>query len=222
MPPESNRTDHFYTTNANSGSAAIPDDQTDHYEYRWAAAGQVTGLQLTDLGVRIDTRAGEGTSVKVHLPRAANAEITDVTRGLSEAGRAHHRSAIILLVDDDSAVREVTASILRELGYSVLETGSGGAALDVLDREARIDLVLIDFAMPGMNRVEVARQAQSKSPGLPVLFVTGYADTAALGEIGVERVIKNPYVGDELANKVRVALANVGARSTRKVVPLRG
>ena len=172
-------------------------------------------------GVRIDTRAGEGTSVKVYLPRAAGAGTAERTSGLPELGRPHRQGAVVLLVDDDSAVREVTASMLRELGYVVLEVGSGGAALDLLDRKAGVDLALIDFAMPGMNGMEVARQAQAKSPGLPILFVTGYADTSALAEIGEARVIKKPYVGDELANKVRAALASADARSTGKVLPLR-
>jgi signal transduction histidine kinase/CheY-like chemotaxis protein len=192
--------------------------------------GKGSGLGLSQVlgfakqsggGVRIDTRAGEGTSVKVYLPRAADAGTTERTSGLPELGRPHRQGAVVLLVDDDSAVREVTASMLRELGYVVLEVGSGGAALDLLDRKAGVDLALIDFAMPGMNGMEVARQAQAKSPGLPILFVTGYADTSALAEIGEARVIKKPYVGDELANKVRAALASADARSTGKVLPLR-
>jgi CheY-like chemotaxis protein len=192
--------------------------------------GKGSGLGLSQVlgfakqsggGVRIDTRAGEGTSVKVYLPRAADAGTAERISGLPELGRPHRQGAVVLLVDDDSAVREVTASMLRELGYVILEVGSGGAALDLLDRKAGIDLALIDFAMPGMNGMEVARQAQAKSPGLPILFMTGYADTSALAEIGEDRVIKKPYVGDELANKVRAALANADARPTGKVLPLR-
>ena len=90
------------------------------------------------------------------------------------------KAAVILLVDDDSAVREVTASILRDLGHVVLEVGSGGGALDLLDRNTHIDLVILDFAMPGMNGMEVARQVRTKVPSRPVVFVTGYADTSAL------------------------------------------
>ena len=98
-------------------------------------------------------------------------------RGRSRPGdQSIAKAPSILLVDDDSAVREVTAAILEDLGYVVLKVGSGGAALDLLDRQSNIDLVLLDFAMPGMSGVEVARQVQSKYPAIPILFVTGYAD----------------------------------------------
>ena len=140
--------------------------------------------------------------------------VTAAPRSLQTSG------AIVLVVDDDHAVREVTASVLREHGYVVLEVGSGGAALELLDRRSDIDLALIDFAMPGMNGAELARQAHSKRPALPVVFVTGYVDTTALGEIGDEQIVKKPFVGNELANKVRAALG-AAPSSIGKVVPLR-
>jgi CheY-like chemotaxis protein len=112
----------------------------------------------------------------------------------------------VLLVDDDSAVREVTASILREIGYVVLEVGSGGAALELLDAQTHIDLALLDYAMPGMNGMDVASQLNAKLPALPILFVTGYADKTALGDLGDARIIKKPFIGNELAEKVHAAL----------------
>ena len=131
------------------------------------------------------------------------------------------KGAVILLVDDDSAVREVTASILRDLGYVVIEVGSGGGALDLLDRNAQIDLVILDFAMPGMNGMEVARQLRTKLPSRPVIFVTGYADTSALGDIGDTQIVRKPFIGNELTDKVQFALANGGGNSSRKIIPLR-
>ncbi len=110
--------------------------------------------------------------------------------------------------------------MLRELGYVVMEVGSGGAALDLLSREASVDLVMLDFAMPGMNGVDVAREVHSKYPTLPVLFVTGYADNAALEKIGDARIIKKPFVGDELVIKVQGALIKGDHRSSEKVVKL--
>jgi CheY-like chemotaxis protein len=111
--------------------------------------------------------------------------------------------------------------MLRALGYVVMEVGSGGAALDLLDGETHIDLALIDFAMPGMNGVEVARQVHSRFPTLPVLFITGYVDQGVLAEIGEARIIKKPFVGDELATKVNAALLKASSRSGGKVLPLR-
>jgi signal transduction histidine kinase len=130
------------------------------------------------------------------------------------------KGAIILLVDDDEAVREVTATMLRTSGYVVLEVGSGGAALDLLDGETNIDLAIVDFAMPGMNGVEVTRQIHFRFPNLPVLFITGYVDQSVLAEIDEARIVKKPFVGEELATKVNVAILKA-PRSRGKVLPLR-
>jgi signal transduction histidine kinase/CheY-like chemotaxis protein len=193
--------------------------------------GKGSGLGLSQVlgfakqsngGMRIETRLGEGTSVKVYLPRAAensNTEVSVVTTGVTQSRR---KGAIILLVDDDSAVREVTASILEDLGYVVLKVGSGGAALDLLDRQSNIDLVLLDFAMPGMSGVEVARQVQLKYPTVSILFVTGYADKIAFEDIGEDRIIKKPFIGEELAEKVNAALIKgIPRHGGKVVVPLR-
>jgi signal transduction histidine kinase len=193
--------------------------------------GKGSGLGLSQVlgfakqsggGIRIETRIGEGTSVKVYLPRAAERLASQGSVLMADPAQVKRRGAVILLVDDDSAVREVTASILEEIGYVVLKVGSGGAALDLLDQPTKVDLVLLDFAMPGMSGVEVARQIQQKSPALPILFVTGYADKAALGDIGEERIIKKPFIEDELTTKVNAALVRSAPRSSDKVVvPLR-
>jgi CheY-like chemotaxis protein len=193
--------------------------------------GKGSGLGLSQVlgfakqsggGMRIETRVGEGTSVKVYLPRASRDSIFEVPAAAAGLTRGKRIGAIILLVDDDSAVCEVTAAILEDFGYVLLKVGSGGAALDLLERHSNIDLILIDFAMPGMSGAEVARQVQSKYPALPILFVTGYADKIALGDVGDERIIQKPFIGEELAEKVNAALIRSGARLSGKgVVPLR-
>jgi CheY-like chemotaxis protein len=191
--------------------------------------GKGSGLGLSQVlgfakqsggGIRIDTRLGEGTTVRIYLPRAAEAAAAINDNQFRFANRHHRKGAIVLLVDDDHAVREVTASILRGLGYVVLEVGSAGAALDLMTREPNIDLALFDFAMPGMNGMDLARQAQGKLPNTPILFVTGYVDKAALETVGEERIIHKPFVDDELAEKVRMALARSSRRLGGNVVPL--
>jgi signal transduction histidine kinase/CheY-like chemotaxis protein len=160
-------------------------------------------------GARIQTRLGEGTTIQVFLPRAAGprAGVAEPAIPVPGGRLAHAERRRILLVDDDAGVREVTAAILVERGYDVVEAGSGGAALDLLSREGdRIDLLLIDFAMPGMNGLEAAREARSRRPGLPVLFVTGYADFAAMNEMSRERIISKPFREDELIARVADAL----------------
>jgi signal transduction histidine kinase len=190
--------------------------------------GKGSGLGLSQVlgfakqsggGIRIETRVGEGTSVKVFLPRTAEKSVLE---GFAlNPTRVERKSAVILLVDDDSAVREVTAAILEEIGYVVLKVGSGGAALDLLDQHSKIDLVLLDFAMPGMSGAEVARQIQPRFPSLPILFVTGYADKTALGDVGEERLIKKPFIDDELTTKVNSALIKGAPRLSDNIVPLR-
>jgi signal transduction histidine kinase/CheY-like chemotaxis protein len=183
--------------------------------------GKGSGLGLSQVlgfakqsggGVRIMSTEGKGTSVCIYLPR------TQLHSAPNDASAPAHveepqASANILLVDDDNGVREVTAELLRDLGYEVLEAGSGGAALDLLQREPRIDLMLIDFAMPGMTGADVARSVHSTKPALPTLFITGYADHRALQGISESHIIGKPFHPDELAHKVRAALAETGAGS---------
>jgi signal transduction histidine kinase/CheY-like chemotaxis protein len=193
--------------------------------------GKGSGLGLSQVlgfakqsggGMRIETRVGEGTSVKVYLPRAAENVDSKAAAVPISAARSNLKGAMILLVDDDNAVREVTASILEDLGYAVLKLGSGGAVLDLLDRQSNVDLVLLDFAMPGMSGVDVSRQVQLKYPAIPILFVTGYADKSALRDVGEERIIKKPFIGEELAEKVNAALIKgISRQSGKIVVPLR-
>jgi signal transduction histidine kinase/CheY-like chemotaxis protein len=191
--------------------------------------GKGSGLGLSQVlgfakqsggGMRIETCLGEGTSVKVFLPRAFRQERRQAPRDWARLAPHHRKGATILVVDDDHAVREVTATTLRELGYVVLEVGSGGAALELLDRERNIDLALLDYAMPGMNGMDVARQVQSKYPTLPILFVTGFADMTALESIGDARIIKKPFVGDELGRKVHAAIADSGTCINANVLQL--
>jgi signal transduction histidine kinase len=183
--------------------------------------GKGSGLGLSQVlgfakqsggGVRIESRVGEGTSIHIYLPRTkAKAE----ERSPSAPAIAAHKDAPdarILLVDDDHAVREVTSTTLRDLGYSVVEAGSGGAALDILAREPTIDLLIIDFAMPGMSGAEVARQARAKRPTLPILFITGFADRAALAGISETHIVGKPFVNDELVTKLRSILVEEVSR----------
>jgi signal transduction histidine kinase/ActR/RegA family two-component response regulator len=189
--------------------------------------GKGSGLGLSQVlgfakqsggGVCIESRPGVGTSVHIYLPRAEANVRKQAVAPARVASVEIFRGSTILLIDDDNAVREVTRAILHGLGYRVLEAGSGGAALDLIEREPNIDLMVADFAMPGMNGAEVARLTQAKRPTLPVLFVTGFADRTALAGISEAQIISKPFIDDELADKVRLALAE-GA--SRKVVRLR-
>ncbi len=189
--------------------------------------GKGSGLGLSQVlgfakqsggGVRIESRLGEGTTVHIYLPRAA----ADAVKAGPTATRAtaadFFRRATILLVDDDNEVREITRAMLHELGHRVLEAGSGGAALDILQRETAIDLLIVDFAMPGMNGAEVARLAHIRRPNLPVLFVTGFADRGALAGVDDTCIIGKPFLHGEFADKLHRVL---GSGTAANVVMLR-
>jgi len=197
--------------------------------YTTKDVGKGSGLGLSQVlgfakqsggGMRIESRVGEGTTVKIYLPRAMQGEVALPAESIG-APRRSTKGAVILLVDDDNAVREVTASMLRDYGHVVIEVGSGGGALDLLDRNAQIALVILDFAMPGMNGMEVARQVRIKVPSCPVLFVTGYADTSALEDTDETQIVRKPFIGNELADKVQIALAKYAGNPSDKIVSLR-
>ncbi|MCJ2034257.1 hybrid sensor histidine kinase/response regulator [Methylobacterium sp. J-068] len=179
-------------------------------------------------GVRIDTRVGEGTSVRVYLPRAEagpRAEPVAPQAVDCAARRESDDRPVILVVDDDSAVREVTTTILSETGYAVREAGSGLAALQALELDPCVDLILLDFAMPGMNGAEVEGEIRRRWPHLAVMFATGYADTTVLmrgGEVGTDRIVQKPFRGGELERKVAAALADPPVQGLRLVASRAG
>ncbi len=215
-PEEPSPGDYLTITVADTGSGMSPEVLAKAFEpfFTTKEIGKGSGLGLPQVygfakqsggGVRIDSQLGRGTQVTVYLPYAtgeAPASVTEVQTGFATAADRK----LVLLVDDDAAVRETTAAMLDDLGYTVVEADGGAAALDVLGRQPRIALMLVDFAMPGMNGTEVARQAQLRRPGLPILFITGYADTTALNEVGEDRIVAKPFRDDQLRRKLHRAL----------------
>ncbi|HWB48570.1 MAG TPA: PAS domain-containing protein [Stellaceae bacterium] len=172
---------------------------------------QVLGVaQQLGGGVRIETEPGMGTVVTVFLPRAE--ALADELTPRGRTGRRRHdrltrQVSGILLVDDDPDVRAVAATMLREAGHTVIEAGSGGAALErLVERTTPIDLLIADLAMPGMNGFELARAARQERPDLPVLFVTGFADMARSEDSRRETVLQKPFRAEELTAKVAEVL----------------
>ncbi len=187
--------------------------------------GKGSGLGLSQVlgfakqsngGVRIDTVEGKGTAITIFLPRSDLPEERIDDLAVDHAGGlALH--ARILIVDDDDAVREIAADMLRELHYEVVEAGSAGAAFDALQAQNNIDLLLLDFAMPGMSGAEVARRVRTRYPSLPILFVTGYADRTLLTGISEAQTIGKPFRSQDLAEKIAVALNRRAPRAALQV-----
>ena len=113
----------------------------------------------------------------------------------------------LLLVDDNDDVREITALLLRDTGYGVIEASSGIAALAELDGNPAIELLIVDFSMPGMSGVELLERARAKRPEIKAVLITGYVDHTWLnGKVADEIVVKKPFTMAQLAPAVRKAL----------------
>jgi PAS domain S-box-containing protein len=157
-------------------------------------------------GARIESREGVGTTVKVFLPRTSAPRQPEPASAASSGSAESNSQHCILLVDDDHSVREVTAQMLEDLGFTVIAADSGDDALQLLTQGAEVDLLLADFAMPGMNGGELARAVRVRHPELPVVFVTGYAELCELGLEGYS-IIQKPFREEQLANKLHLALS---------------
>jgi two-component system, NtrC family, sensor kinase len=178
--------------------------------------GQGTGLGLSQVygfvkqsggHVKIYSEVGEGTSVKIYLPRhlgssAASAEATP-------APDRSERGETILVAEDDNDVRAYVVETLEGLGYDVIGTAGAEAALKVLAQNARIKLLLTDVVMPGKDGRKLALEAVQLQPDLKVLFMTGYSHNAIVHQGRLDpgvALIQKPLTSDQLAAMVRKVL----------------
>jgi PAS domain S-box-containing protein len=228
-PEEPDAGDYVVLSVNDTGSGMPPEVLQKAFEpfFTTKPVGRGSGLGLAQVygfakqsggGVGIDTRPGEGTSVRVYLPRASQAIAAEPKAATAKpASVAPEPGCTILLVDDDSAVREVTANMLTDQGYEICEAGSGRAALDILGRRDDIDLMILDYAMPGMSGADTAIEARRLYPQLPILFITGYADLAALKDVGEALIVQKPFRHGELTAKVENLIS--ARRKDDAVVP---
>ena len=177
---------------------------------------QVYGVALQAGGLaRIETSPGKGTVVALFLRRS---DAPTQGEGLDEppaggAVLAPRPDVSVMIVDDEAQVRALTCDALTLLGYRALPAESGPAALDALAQETP-DVVVMDYAMPGMSGAEAAVQARRLRPGLPIIFASGYADTAAVeAAVGPGAVIlRKPFNMEELAKAVAAVVSEPRAR----------
>jgi CheY-like chemotaxis protein len=141
----------------------------------------------------------------VYLPSVEKPESLpdEIALAPDPAGKAESRT--ILLVDDDSDVRAVTLQMLESIGHKVIQAKSGVEALEKINQS--IDVVITDYAMPGMTGAELATLIHEKHPMMPVLFVTGYADTDVLG-LKDSLVVQKPFSESHLRSKLQKVLHN--------------
>jgi signal transduction histidine kinase/ActR/RegA family two-component response regulator len=184
-------------------------------------AGKGTGLGLGQVyafvkqsngHVEIDSEPGKGTTVSIYLP--ALPDSTRVAEAVERDIAVADEAATILLVEDDHDVRAYVVEILRDLHYRVLEAHDADSALGLIERnDIRVDLLLTDLVLPGMNGGQLAKEVQARRPEARVLFMTGYSP-GALGhqwpsDAGVDMLHK-PLTEAALEQKVRAALGQIG------------
>ncbi len=182
--------------------------------------GQGTGLGLSMIygfarqsggQVRISSKPGRGTTMRLYLPRyVGTANAADVPAEAAAAPRAG-QGETVLIVDDEPTVRMLVAEVLEDLGYVAVAAADGAAGLAVLRSDARVDLLITDLGLPGgMNGRQVADAGRLLRPGLRVLFITGYADSAAIGyghlEAGMH-VLNKPFAMEALAGRIKDLIA---------------
>ena len=183
--------------------------------------GKGTGLGLSQVygfvkqshgHVELYSEPGQGTTVKVYLPRLTG-DVAEANAALDQIVPEAATGEVILVVEDDADVRAYSVAALRELGYAVVEASDGPSALALLD-ERPVHLLFTDVVLPGgMSGADVARGARERHPGIKVLFTSGYSRNAIVhhGRLdpGVQLLTK-PFTFESLANKVRDVLDQRG------------
>ena len=154
-------------------------------------------------GACIRSQLGVGTTVQVFLPRTSAPQKAEPLASANVRSVTGEHS--ILLADDDHSVREVTAQMLQNLGFAVTQAENGDHALQLLTEGIEVDLLLADFAMPGMNGGELALAVRARYPDLPVVIVTGYAELPEQGLFGFP-VVQKPFREEQLASRIHLAL----------------
>ena len=200
---------------ADTGAGMTPDVLAHAFEpfFTTKPVGHGTGLGLSQIYgfvrqsgglVRLESSPGQGTKIRLFLPRFRD---SDELLPVAAPGRNDYDSGagnVVLLVEDVKELRTMTAAALRELGYIVLEAEDGPAALRLLTGSRRIDVLVTDVGLPGMNGRQLAETARERRLSLPVLFITGFAGGALQEGLaaGME-ILGKPFKINALATRVR-------------------
>lgn len=205
--------DYVTLTVADTGVGMTPEVLAKVFEpfYTTKPIGQGTGLGLSMVygymrqangGVRILSQPGKGTQVQLYMPCLGG----DLDILPSEESRSAPLGVgeVVLVVEDEAVVRSLIVEVLGELGYQTLEAGNAQEAMPFLENPQRIDLMISDVGLPGMNGRQLADLAQANRPELKVLLATGYAEGSNVeGYLAANmEIITKPFAIDALANKI--------------------
>ena len=207
---------------SDTGTGMTPDVISKAFEpfFTTKPLGLGTGLGLSMIygfarqsggHVRIYSEVGDGSNICVYLPRHLGAaDAVEDTAELSGAARAG-AGETVLVVDDEPTVRMLVTEVLEELGYAAIEAADGASGLKLLQSDVRIDLLVTDVGLPGgMNGRQMADAARVHRPELKILFITGYAENAVVGNGHLEpgmHVMTKPFPMEALANRIKDLIA---------------
>ncbi len=165
----------------------------------------VHGLALQLKGaLSLASEVGRGTRAELWLP-ASKGDVATTPAGVSDEDRGETQKFKILVVDDEPLIASSTTEMLADLGHATIEANSGNEALDILEQDEDIDLLITDYSMPRMTGLQLARAARVFRPHLPILLATGYAEVPGVSEPHFGRINK-PYLQSQLAAEVAKVL----------------
>lgn len=206
---------------SDSGSGMAPDVMARAFDpfFTTKPIGMGTGLGLSMIygfaqqsggQVRLASAVGQGTQVSIYLPRHRGSAHRERTASPHQLKRIAHADETVLVVDDEPTVLMLVTDVLEDLGYRVMQVPNGLAGLEVLNSDARVDLLITDVGLPGgMNGRQLADAGRVKRPALPVLFITGYAEQTLFDAANAERdmaVLTKPFPVATLASRIRQLL----------------
>jgi PAS domain S-box-containing protein len=220
--PDLNAGQYVMIAVSDEGTGMLPEtmDRAIDPFFTTKAVGKGTGLGLSQVygfvkqskgHLKLYSEIGHGTAVKIYLPRYYGVEqVADVAAVARQPERRGTSSEVILVVEDEERIREVTTEALRELGYTALPAASAKQALQILESRPEIGLLFTDIVMPDMNGRRLAEAALKLRPKLKVLYTTGYTRNAVVHngvlDPGVNFIAK-PFTVDQLGQKIREVLS---------------
>jgi PAS domain S-box-containing protein len=220
--PDLNAGQYVMIAVSDEGTGMLPEtmDRAIDPFFTTKAVGKGTGLGLSQVygfvkqskgHLKLYSEIGHGTAVKIYLPRYYGVEqVADVAAVARQPERRGTSSEVILVVEDEDRIREVTTEALRELGYTALPAASAKQALQILESRPEIGLLFTDIVMPDMNGRRLAEAALKLRPKLKVLYTTGYTRNAVVHngvlDPGVNFIAK-PFTVDQLGQKIREVLS---------------
>lgn len=215
---------------SDNGSGMSPETAAKAIEpfFTTKPAGTGTGLGLSMVygfarqsggDLHIKSEEGAGTTICLYLPRYEGEVATESTH-TAHSVISPANGETVLVVDDEPSIRMLVTELLSSLGYNVMEAADGISGLQLLQSDLRIDVLVSDIGLPGgMNGREMAGIARKSRPGLPVLFITGYAESAVIEKAHLEprtQVLTKPFVLDALSARVATLVKLSNIRSTRQ------